>query len=132
MRNQSPYIVLFLLLGFIFTSSCDIYKAPDVDEFNEDIAGRISIKSPEDLVKYYYFGDEKYSKPGVTVNHEQKKQGLYQIYLYDLNLKDRLVKARRVSMLAHKIEDSWIVYEINESVKCSNSESDEWQTESCR
>lgn len=123
------YLVVFSM--FLIGSCRSEYTSLSTDEFNEKIAGKSQINSPEDLIKEYYLNDKSKIPENLKIDVEELKKGVYIINLLDEDIEHKDVKAVKLIMLAHKIEDTWTVYEIQKSSMCIKEGEEVWTNEIC-
>jgi hypothetical protein len=120
--DQLNYIkskLRFLILAvFILTSCSDSYKILNADSFNNKIAGRTDIKTPEDLITLYY----GFSSQNISVTSRELATDYYQITLiheFKGNSEgDDSVAGEKIVMTAKRIGQKWTICEIKEAWKC--------------
>jgi hypothetical protein len=108
---------LFLLL-FLFSSCSERFKTLDPKEFNQQIAGRTDINSPEELIKLYFNYPANEGTPQLSVETENLGGNNYRITLIHSHMEDDSEAAEKFVMTAHLSGRTWKVDEIKMNWKC--------------
>ncbi len=129
--KNSLFLTLFLLI-FLLVGCSEDYVSINPSDFNKKIESNKDIKSPEDLIKFYYSYPVNESQPMISVTVEQPGNGNYIITLIADKLPDDSQSTERIIMWATRNGEFWIVNEIRKSLKCyKNRGHQDWGTRPC-
>lgn len=122
-----PFVILIVL------SSCsESFKTRNPDLFNQIIAIRTDIATPEALIKFYYTQDREIDFSNITIESEPLGGSKYEITLIDENLQDDSMSGEKIVMTAELIGQTWTVHEIKANWKCHDGRGHtNWGTELC-
>src|SRR5688572_14414355 len=108
---------LLLILGML-TSCSESFEDVDPRDFNETIATRTDIKSPEELIKIYYDYPPNEGTPKLAVNAVTLSEHKYEITLIHSGLEDDSQSGTKVVMVAELKGSTWRVETIKKNWKC--------------
>jgi len=133
MKWHSPRLLIGLFVVLAALTSCsESFKAIDPIAFNQKIAGRDDIISPEQLITEFYDYPESEGKPQLTITTTELGDGHFEITLIHLGLDDDSQSGQKIVMSAQHKEGRWTVLEIKENWKCWESWSfNDWGTTPC-
>ena len=100
------------------TSCSESFKTIDTKAFNEKIASRTDIKTPEELIKIYYDYPANEGNPKLTVNSKELSDKSVEITLIHEGLEDDSQSGEKIVMTAKLTGQTWTVIEIKKNWKC--------------
>jgi hypothetical protein len=106
-----------LILTFL-TSCSESFNIVDPITFNDKIATRTDIKSPEELIKTYYNYPVNEENPKFTINTKYLDDKSVEITLIHEGLEDDSQSGEKIVMTAKQTGQTWIVLEIKKNWKC--------------
>jgi len=127
-------VLIILSVLVLLTSSCgqESFNILDTKEFNDKIADRTDIDSPEELIEIFYDHSEVDDNSTITINTIDLGENIYEITLIHEGLPDDSVAGRKIVMTAELTGTTWIVTEIKENWKCWEGRgSAKWGTKLC-
>ena len=127
-------VLIILSVLVLLTSGCgqESFNILDTKEFNDKIADRTDIGTPEELIEIYYDRSEVDDNSTVTINTIDLGDNIYEITLIHEGLPDDSVAGRKIVMTAELTGTTWIVTEIKENWKCWEGRgSAKWGTKLC-
>jgi len=102
-----------------FLASCsEAFKTIDAKKFNEKIATRTDIKTPQELIKLYYDYSESAGNPKLTIEAKDLGNNSFEIILIQEGFEDDSQSSQKIVMTAKQTGLTWIVKEIKENWKC--------------
>lgn len=107
-------IGLFVVLALL-TSCAESFRELDPKAFNQTIADRDDIKTPEQLITEFYDYPESEGKPQLTITTTELGDGHFEITLIHLGLDDDSQSGQKIVMRAQHKEGRWTVLEIKEN-----------------
>lgn len=125
------------LFGIIFTlvflNACsESFKTVDAKAFNNKIANRTDITTPEELVKLYYADPERSVPAKISIHTSKLKEDSYVITLIDEGLEDDSQSAEKIIMLARQTGETWVVIQIKKNWKYEDGRGHtNWGTKPC-
>lgn len=132
--NSLSMTRIFRLIFFIFLlSSCsESFKTLDQKAFNQQIAGRTDIKTPEELIKLYFNWPPNEGTPQVSVETENLGDNKFKITLIHSHMDDDSEAAEKIVMTAHLTGLIWTVDELKMNWKCWDDRGHtSWGTGAC-
>ncbi|HTO14993.1 MAG TPA: hypothetical protein VLZ83_04445 [Edaphocola sp.] len=125
--------ILGLILMLAFFSSCaESYKVIEPNTFNEQIANRSDIETPEDLIRVYYDYPEEEGVPNLNIKSKKLNKNNFEVTLIHEGLMDDSQAGIKIVLKAKKTEQTWTVSEIKENWKCWEGRGHtDWGTELC-
>jgi len=117
--NKTIYTAL-ILCAAIFSSCIESFKTLETKSFNEKIADRTDIETPEKLIKLYYNYDCSHDEgnPTITTRVRTLGKNTYQITLIHDGLTDDSLAGIKFVMTAQRTGATWVVTEIKTNWKC--------------
>lgn len=109
----------FLFATIILNSCSESFASMDTQSFNEKIANRSDIETPEELIIMYYDYPEVKESPQFSVQFKELKADEYKITLIHEAIEDDSQSAIKIVMLAEKDGQTWVVLKIDKNWKCS-------------
>ena len=100
------------------TSCSESFNKLDAKAFNEKIANRTDIKTPEELIKIYYVYPASEGNPKLTINTKDLGDNRIEITSIHEGLEDDSQSGEKIVMTAKKNDQNWTVIEIKENWKC--------------
>lgn len=85
-------------------------------ELNQRIRKAGNIKTPIELIKYYY--GEIDANQDIDISVEQLEENQYEITLIQENIKDDSIAGMKIIMIAKRDNDLWTVQDIQRAWKC--------------
>lgn len=128
---MKQYPLLFSILMLI-TSCAESFDTIDPQPFNKIIANRTDIKTPEELIKSFYYiaPEEGHSEP--TITSEKTKENTYHITMIEENMADDSQAGIKIVMDAELNGEIWIVSSLKMNWKCYEGRGHtSWGTEKC-
>ncbi|MCL2327301.1 MAG: hypothetical protein FWC39_02175 [Bacteroidetes bacterium] len=118
-KIKTVYTVLILCVA-IFSSCVETFETVDTKSFNEKIAGRTDIKTPEELMKLYYDYDcsQDEGNPTITTRVRTIGKNKYKITLIHEGFADDSQAGGKIVMTAQQTGATWIVTKIKTNWKC--------------
>ena len=126
--------VIILSIFVLITSGCESFRTLDTKEFNDKIANRTDIKTPDELIKLYYDYDcsQDEGNPTITIHTIDLGKNRYEVTLIHEGLLDDSLSGWKVVMIAQRAGTTWIVTEIKENWKCWEDRGHtNWGTKRC-
>jgi len=113
-------VLIIISVLMLITSSCgqESFNKLDTKDFNDKIANRTDIGTPEELMEIYYDRSEVEDGSTITINTVDLGKNKYEITLIHEGLPDDSVAGRKTVMTAEYTGTTWIVTEIKENWKC--------------
>ncbi|CAN5327384.1 hypothetical protein BH09BAC5_BH09BAC5_19770 [soil metagenome] len=108
-----------LILILTFLASCsESFNILDIKTFNDKIASRTDIKTPEELINIYYDYPAGEGNPKLTIQTRDLGDNRVEITLIHEGLEDDSQSGEKIVMTAKQIGQTWTVIEIKENWKC--------------
>lgn len=85
-------------------------------ELNQRVRKAGNIKTPIELIKYYY--GEIDADQDIEISVEQLEEDQYEIILIQENIKDDSIAGMKIIMIAKRDNDLWTVQDIQRAWKC--------------
>lgn len=127
MRNFLSIILITLNLA-----CSESWKTIPATEFNKTIAGRIDIKTAEDVAKLFYAYPENEGNPSVQISKKALGKRTFEVQLIHDNQEDDSQRAEKIILVIEKIGLSWKVLEIKTNWKCRDGRGHtDWGIEYC-
>lgn len=124
-------ITLIVTLSFL-TSCSESFKTIDPKNFNEKIADRTDIKTPEQLITLYYNYPENEGHPTLIITVNKTESGNFEITLINEGLEDDSLSGEKIVMMAKLTGQKWIVTDIRKNWKCLDGRGQtSWGTKRC-
>jgi len=118
LKSLKLFIVLIPLVS-IFGSCSESFNILDAKTFNEQIANRTDIKTPDELIKLYYnYKPEKEGKQKLLIQTIHLGENKYKVTLIHEGLLDDSMSSIKIVMIVKQTGLTWIVIEIKENWKC--------------
>jgi hypothetical protein len=122
----------FLIVLIVWTSCGQSYRTGNVKKFNKLIEQRTDLKTPEDLITFYYDPDGYNSKTPYKIIAKKLDSDSFEITLTQENIEDDSVFAEKVVLIAKQNGDIWTVSDIKLSSKCQSDRGhQDWQADPC-
>ncbi len=135
---KKTVILLSVLVLAISCCGKESFNILDTKEFNDKIANRTDIKTPDELIKLYYNYDDlemfyhQEGKQSVTIRVVSLRENRYEITLIHEGLLDDSQSGEKIVMTAKQTGASWTVTEIKKNWKCwAGRGHTNWGTELC-
>lgn len=118
----------------IFLTSCsESFKTLDNKLFNEIIAKRTDIKTPEELIKIYYNYPTSEGNSKFAIYTENLSNNSVKITLIHEGIEDDSISGEKIIMTARLTGQKWIVLEIKKNWKCWDGRGHRnWGTSLCK
>ncbi|MBQ0907811.1 hypothetical protein KBJ98_03735 [Flavobacterium sp. F-328] len=124
--------LFILFFTFLLVSCGESFDNMDTEMINKDIAGNTNIKTPEELITFYYNYPSSESKPNLKIEKKEIEKNVFEITLIHDNQQDDSQKAEKIIMIAEKLVNKWHVKKIRRNWKCySGRGHTDWGTEVC-
>jgi hypothetical protein len=125
--------IVGLIIIITFLPSCsESFKTIDPKTFNEKIAERTDIKTPEQLITLYYNYPENEGHPTLTIKVNKTENGYFEITLVSEGLEDDSLSGEKIVMKAKLNGQKWVVTEIKKNWKCLDGRGHtSWGTKRC-
>ncbi len=121
-----------IIILICLTSCSELFKTIDPKTFNEKIADRTDIKTPEQLIRLYYNYPENEGHPILTIKVNKSENGNFDIILTSEGLEDDSLSGEKIVMKAKLNGQKWVVIEIKKNWKCLNGRGHaSWGTKRC-
>ena len=131
-RHLKGRLFGLLILLSCLTSCSESFQTVDPKKFNEKIADRTDIKTPEELITLYYDWPESEGKPKLTIRANKSGDSNYEITLIHEGLQDDSQSGEKIVMKAKLNGPTWIVTEIKKNWKCWDGRGHSgWGTDPC-
>ncbi len=111
-------IAQFLLVLLLLASCTEEFKSVDPEAFNNKVAERTDIETPEELITIYYNYPPDEGKPDLSINSQKLNDNEFEITLIHDGQQDDAQQAEKVVMRAVKSDNKWTVREIKRNWKC--------------
>ena len=128
MRQLFGLIITLTLL----TSCSESFNKLDTKAFNEKIARRTDIKTPDELIRIYYAYSASEVNPKLTINSKGLSDKSVVITLIHEGFEDDAQSGEKIVMTAKLTGLTWTVLEIKENWKCWDGKGHtSWGTTPC-
>lgn len=107
-----------LLVLIAFTACSEEFESKDPTAFNEKIAERTDILSPEALIEIYYNYPKTETPPLLTIKSKSLSKDKFSITLIHDKQQDDSQRAIKIVLSAQLKERKWEVKEIKINRKC--------------
>jgi len=125
------YLFAFLCV-FSIISCSESFETIDTEQINKDINSSTEIKTPEQLILFYYNYPKNEEKPELKITKRKIDNQVYEITLIHDHQADDSQIAEKIIMTAEKIDDKWNVEKILRNWKCQDGRGHkDWGTEVC-
>lgn len=126
------FLALLLIFSMISCHEEESFQTIDAAEFNKKISPYIEIKTPEQLILFYYDYPQDEGKPEIKITKRKVGNQVYEITLIHDHLSDDCQRAEKIIMTAKKIGQKWKVEKILKNWKCREGRgSTDWGTGIC-
>ena len=125
------YLFAFLFM-FSIISCGESFENMDTELINKDIYSYTEIKTPEQLILFYYNYPKNEGKPELKITKRKINNQVYEITLIHDHQADDSQRAEKIVMTAKKIGNKWNVEKILRNWKCHEGRGHtDWGTEVC-
>ena len=125
------YLFAFLFM-FSIISCSESFETIDTEQINKDISAYTEIKTPEQLILFYYNYPKNEGKPELKLTKRKIDNQVYEITLIHDHQADDSQRAEKIIMTAKKIGEKWNVEKILRNWKCRDGRGHTDQgTENC-
>ncbi len=126
-------LIFTLILTLIIITSCsETYDLIDPTKFNQAIAKRTDIETPDQLIKIYYDFPPNEGEPFLEIKSEKLNDGKIKVILIHDLQQDDAQRATKIVMIAELKNQRWKVYEIKTNRKCQEGRGHtDWGTAWC-
>ena len=113
--------------------SCgESYKNIDTEKINKEISSNTEIKTPEQLILFYYNYPKSESKPELKITKRKIDNQVYEITLIHDHQADDSQRSEKIVMTAKKSVEKWKVEKILRNWKCQDGRGHtDWGTDLC-
>lgn len=124
--------VIFYFVLIILTSCSDDYRLGNAKKFNDLVAQRQDIETPEELISLYYDPNGNNDDPEFKITSTKVSENNFEITLIQEGIGDDSVYGERIIMRAQLKGSTWTVTEIKMSWKCQNERGHQnWSAAPC-